>query len=61
MTAIFAIYDNNNNIIGWSRNLIDAIGTKEYFMRKGYNDLVIKRYNKDDKQYNEVVYKIMHQ
>jgi len=58
MKTLFIIYTKEEEAIGWARNLIEAIGVKEHMARTRYNghdnELYIKRYNEDDKEYKAI-------
>lgn len=58
MKTLFIIYTKEEEAIGWARNLVEAIGIKEHMARMRYNgndnELYIKRYNEDDKEYKAI-------
>ena len=58
MKSIYIVKDTEGNIVAWARNLVEAIGNKEYKERNGYVNLTIKRIYEDNEQYEKIIKKI---
>lgn len=56
--SVFTITDENKNLVGWARNLVDAIGTKEHLERCGHKNLALRRVHDYDAEYKEIMAKI---